>query len=176
MAVHEEVAGGLPAMPAVPPFPLASRGDRLVAALMDGVIAGVFSFPVMYYEGLFSFALHQRVVVPVDLSVANWVLFLAWYFLVNGYLLLNYGQTVGKRFLMIRICDHQTGTVPAFWRLVVRRLAPSLVSLVGVVFHQPWVGVLFAYADIAFIFRADRRCIHDWIAGTSVVRASAAGR
>ena len=35
----------------------------------------------------------------------------------------------------------------------------------------PVAGGIFALADLLFIFREDRRCLHDHIAGTRVVRA-----
>jgi uncharacterized RDD family membrane protein YckC len=34
------------------------------------------------------------------------------------------------------------------------------------------IGWIFALVDALFIFREDRRCLHDFIAGTRVVRAT----
>jgi len=35
----------------------------------------------------------------------------------------------------------------------------------------PFIGGFLALIDILFIFREDRRCVHDMIAGTVVVEA-----
>ena len=47
-------------------------------------------------------------------------------------------------------------------------LPVSVFFLLNVVFP---LGVMFIALDYAFMFRADRRCLHDLIAGTRVVRA-----
>ncbi len=36
--------------------------------------------------------------------------------------------------------------------------------------HIPLIGLLFWVVDCCFIFRDDRRCLHDLIAGTRVVK------
>lgn len=62
--------------------------------------------------------------------------------------------------------------VTGYWQV------PKLVTLlglrygvVGLVSLIPGVGGLFSIVDILLIFRADRRCAHDHIAGTKVVVA-----
>ena len=94
-------------------------------------------------------------------ALAGW----AWYFLVNTYLLIKYGQTVGKYLLTIRIADFETDEVPPFWRLVARIAAPYALSLLGT------VGALISLVDTLFIFRKNRRCVHDLIVRTRVVKA-----
>lgn len=44
-------------------------------------------------------------------------------------------------------------------------MVPAVISAI------PLAGAAFGLVDILFIFRADRRCIHDLIAGTHVVTA-----
>jgi uncharacterized RDD family membrane protein YckC len=44
-----------------------------------------------------------------------------------------------------------------------------LVMLVAVI---PFIGGLLGVIDFLFIFREDRRCVHDLIAGTKVVSNS----
>lgn len=71
------------------------------------------------------------------------------------------GQTVGKRWLDIRI-ERMNGSLPGFVAGVVIRgwlafLFKSMCGLLGVI-------------DVIAIFRSDRRTIHDHIAGTRVVR------
>ena len=43
--------------------------------------------------------------------------------------------------------------------------------VVMLITHIPVVGVLIWLADILFIFRCDKRCLHDHLAGTRVVKA-----
>jgi len=42
-----------------------------------------------------------------------------------------------------------------------------VVIAVGLVFPLLWLLVL---VDFVFIFRKDQRCLHDWVAGTRVVK------
>ncbi|UKE68407.1 RDD family protein [Xanthomonas cerealis pv. cerealis] len=73
------------------------------------------------------------------------------------------GQTWGKKLLSIRIVDLH-GEPPPLWRLIVLRYLPTqLLSLV------PVAGNVYALLDALFIFRHDKRCLHDIIAGTQVV-------
>jgi uncharacterized RDD family membrane protein YckC len=163
--VIEETAGTGEMRPdapsAVPPI-LASRADRLAAEIVDGAI-GLVVAPFGILNGFWSAALHGQPIPPgaiAQMLIVGWV----WFFLVNGYLLMRYGQTVGKRFISIRICESGTFAVPQFWRLLVRIMAPPLVSLI-----VP-LGGLLTLADDLFIFRPDRRCIHDLVVGTRVVK------
>jgi uncharacterized RDD family membrane protein YckC len=82
---------------------------------------------------------------------------------VQGYPLARTGQTWGKKLLSIRIVDLH-GELPPLWRLIVLRYLPTqLLSLV------PVAGNVYALLDALFIFRQDKRCLHDIIAGTQVV-------
>jgi uncharacterized RDD family membrane protein YckC len=75
------------------------------------------------------------------------------------------GQTIGKRALGIRIVRASDGENPGFLFAVALRYAvPSLISFI------PLIGFIFSLTDILFIFRSDRRCLHDLIAGTRVVK------
>jgi uncharacterized RDD family membrane protein YckC len=132
------------------------------------VIADIFlALPVVVPVGILTGEFHavfsgQAVPQAVywENALAGWV----WFFVLNTYLLMKYGQTVGKRFLDIRISDHRTEAVPPFWRLLVRIAVPPLTTLLGA------LGGLLSLMDVLFIFRKDRRCVHDFIAGTHVVR------
>ena len=75
------------------------------------------------------------------------------------------GQTVGKRVMKIRIVK-MDGAVPGFVQAVLLRMIVSALPRA-----IPVVGHLYTLIDLLFIFRADRRCLHDRIAGTRVVQA-----
>ena len=72
------------------------------------------------------------------------------------------GVTIGKRVLGLRI-RRLDGRPADFGSAVIMRwLVPYLVTAV------PLVGVAFQLVDALFIFRDDRRCLHDLVAGTRV--------
>jgi len=71
------------------------------------------------------------------------------------------GQTIGKKIVNIRIVSVETGQNAGIVRSwVLRTWVNSLL----------WMIPIYALMDILFIFRQDRRCIHDLIAGTRVVK------
>ena len=95
----------------------------------------------------------------IGIGLSGFVCFL----LVNGYLLNRSGQTVAKRLLGLRIVD-LNGNKPEFFRLAgLRYGVGQLAAMI------PIVNMIYGLADALFIFREDRRCIHDLIAGTRVV-------
>lgn len=76
------------------------------------------------------------------------------------------GQTIGKRLLGIRIVRNLDGSNPGFARAwLLRSLVVGLIGTLGM------IGYVFSIVNYAFIFRADRRCLHDLIADTKVVKA-----
>jgi uncharacterized RDD family membrane protein YckC len=89
---------------------------------------------------------------------------MATFLLLHGWLLAARGQTLGKWLLGIRIVRGH-GEPATFGRLLGLRYAPLFA--IGAV---PMVGQLFGLADALFIFAADRRCLHDRIADTIVIR------
>jgi uncharacterized RDD family membrane protein YckC len=83
---------------------------------------------------------------------------------VNMWWLTVRGQTVGKRLAGIRIVLANDDRPPGFVRaVVIRSFLNAVFTSVGS------VGALYGIADILFILRPDRRCIHDHLAGTRVV-------
>ena len=75
-------------------------------------------------------------------------------------LLRREGQTVGKLLLRIRIVDEETGVKGTVFSVVVLRYFVNwLLTLI-----PPYVLI-----DHLFIFAKNRRCVHDYLAGTKVV-------
>ena len=147
---------------------LADLGQRLGAALLDGIIMFVVMVPLMYFGGYFQAILSAMRAgsMPSLGLIYGWVgIGFVMFLLVQGYPLYRNGQTWGKKVLGIRIVDLE-GDVPPLGQLVLMRY------LVGRVLSQiPLLGNLYAIVDVCFVFRDDRRCIHDHIAGTRVVKA-----
>ncbi len=79
----------------------------------------------------------------------------------------RHGQTIGKRLLKVRIV-RTNGERCSLLRIIFARYVP--VGLLGAI---PFIGWLFSLADPLLIFREDRRCLHDLIADTMVVKTAA---
>ncbi|HEY1837591.1 MAG: RDD family protein [Rhizomicrobium sp.] len=149
-------------MSAMPP--LAGRGRRLAATLIDMVLVPTLAILLMLVSGVLE---HAQDWAPSGMPGLRIVLLgLASYVLLNLWLLWKRGQTVGKALLGIEIVAAKDGARPALWRLFVRGLFfPTLYLIVLV----PYIA-LIPVIDQALIFRKDRRCVHDWVSGTAVVR------
>ena len=146
--------------------PLASLSDRLAASLLDVlimvIIIAVPLFLIYGFDEALRMLSQENILHTVTKLAFGQIVFL----LVQGRLLYKYGQTIGKRYLDIRIVD-LNNNLPSFGRVYALRylLGMSVVPAV------PIIGGLFSLVDTLFIFRSDRRCIHDLIAGTKVVAA-----
>jgi uncharacterized RDD family membrane protein YckC len=146
---------------------LADRSTRLGAQLVDG-LAGVaiLLVPIMFliagldgYDG-------GGLVMLGGLGLLAGFGWLVWRQLT---LLAREGQTIGKRALGVRIVRTVDGSNPGGVSTI---LARGVVP--GVIGSIPVVGPVFSIANVLFIFRENRRCLHDYIAGTSVVRTDTA--
>jgi uncharacterized RDD family membrane protein YckC len=85
-------------------------------------------------------------------------------FIYQWVLISRTGQSLGKKWTGIRIELLAGGAVSFTTGVVLRNWVPKFIGIV------PYLGMLFQLVDVLFIFRDDRRCIHDLIAGTRVVR------
>jgi uncharacterized RDD family membrane protein YckC len=150
--------------PLVAPEPteLADRGTRLVAAFVDGILDLIASLPLMHFLGFFD-AIKTQQTPPLRIGVLAGVLGFVVFLVIHGYLLATRGQTVGKWLTGIRIAN-LNGGVPSFATLILRRYLPIRLAA-----QIPVIGGFFPLIDCLFIFRGDRRCIHDHIAETKVV-------
>jgi uncharacterized RDD family membrane protein YckC len=135
--------------------PLASRGTRLVAAFVDWLIMLVLIFPVCFLIGL---ALAGR----PEKSWTSLILGMAIGILLG---IATTGQSLGKRMMKIRIARIDGMPISFSSGVLFRAVVPYILGAI------PTVGQVFAIVDILCIFRDDRRCLHDHIAGTQVVEA-----
>lgn len=142
------------------PDNLASRGERFAAAIIDVVVNIIAIIPFVMFIGLDALKNPTMTTVLYNLGYSFLVLFV-----VHGYLLINYSQTVGKHFLNIQI-NNLDGSRAKFSNIVLARILPMwLVNLV------PLLGpVIVGLIDPLMIFNRERRCLHDLVAGTQVLR------
>jgi uncharacterized RDD family membrane protein YckC len=143
---------------------LAARGARLAASLIDGLILGLVIWPYAMTTDYWSRAMQGQVEMSdlLGLSLISLIAFLV----LHGYLLHKSGQTIGKRLLGIRIVSASDGQLISLGKIFGLRYVP--IQLASVL---PVIGNILPIVDVVFIFREDRRCLHDFIAGTKVVRA-----
>jgi uncharacterized RDD family membrane protein YckC len=141
---------------------LAGRWVRLGASFIDGLVVGLVMVPVMYLMGFFSY-FSNGAEPPLTLMLMIAVIAFISFVAINYVPLNKTGQTVGKKLVNIRITDLQ-GNKPDVSTIILKRYLP--VQIAGQV---PIVGGLVSLVDALFIFRKDRRCVHDLIAGTQVM-------
>lgn len=145
---------------------LASRRQRLGAVLIDMGIGVVYAIPLFYLFGGFRYV-NQRMAEPTSTKIVIGVLGFVLFILVHAYFLKNDGQTIGKKLVGIKIVD-LNNNVPGLWKIITMRYLPMEAALI------PVLGPIFGLVDSLLIFRADRRCAHDHIAGTKVVKKRSA--
>jgi len=178
-------AAGQPPVIAITPTPFlpvaqvrepASLWLRLPAALIDGLLKTLCflptSIPVTRVLMQQAMTGEQRTFAQVaattrevlNASLDKSLPLLAVLLLVQVTLLVWRGQSVGKLLIGLRIV-RLDGSAPGFVHaFVLRSCAPFLLEQV------PLFGLIFWIVDTCFVFRPDRRCIHDLIAGTVVVK------
>lgn len=144
--------------------PIASRGSRLGAAILDGLVAMVFLLPglILILGSLESRRNEDAAVVALGALVVGGLVLVV----VQVVLLSAQGQTLGKKMVGIRIVNISDGSNPGFGGAVfMRSFVPGLIGII------PFVGSIFPLVDICWIFGEESRCLHDLIAGTCVVEA-----
>lgn len=140
----------------------ASRWDRLWASLIDSLIMMVVVIPVMYFTGGFD-GISEGVQPSLWYSLFMSLLGIGVFFLINWKLLSVSGQTIGKRTIGIKIVT-LTGNLPGVKEHLLKRY--GVYFLLGQV---PIVGGFLSIANTLFIFGKQKRCGHDFVAGTKVV-------
>ncbi|MCY4651763.1 MAG: RDD family protein [Dehalococcoidia bacterium] len=139
---------------------LASPWARLAAVIIDGLIVGIPS--LLFWLLAFASLISEGDESSLALVLASLVIIIV-IFIIQMVLLGTRGQTIGKIALKIRIVDAQTGAHTGWPRLVLLR---AIVN--AILTSIPFLGTIYWIVDSLFIFRADRRTIHDLYSGTRV--------
>jgi uncharacterized RDD family membrane protein YckC len=142
---------------------LAGRGTRLGAAMIDLII-------VLALFGAIALATPWNVWARTGGGIwsprfSETLAGFAAFALLQGYLLAKRGQTIGKALLKIRIA-RPDGTPASLGRLLGLRYGIGYLFAVIPVAAQVW-----SLADALLIFRRSKRCLHDSIADTIVVKS-----
>ena len=144
---------------------LAGRGTRLLAVIVDGLIGGLLAGVIVGFGAASMAGAAETETDPNFALISIGGLILLAYVIWQLWLLATQGQTIGKKLMKLRIVKLETGQNGGFVTNVLLRAIVGQ-GLLGAI---PFYGLV----DALFIFRDDRRCIHDLIAGTTVVRADA---
>ncbi|MED5619725.1 RDD family protein [Ideonella sp. BN130291] len=142
---------------------LAGRGMRFVAALIDLVVlmAAMWLLSLVTPWNPYSPRNAASIGSMLFNAALGFVLFLA----LNGWLLVSRGQTIGKRVMGQRITLTDGNPVPPLRLLGLRYGIGYAMS------PLPWLQMIYALVDCLMVFRSSRRCLHDVLAGTIVVKA-----
>ena len=144
-------------------FEPAGRGRRLAATAIDFVAVPTLALLIMLVTGVLE---HADDFVGNQVLVRALLLGTSSYLLLNGWLLVKRGQTLGKAITGIKIIMHTPeGSSPLFRTLAARALFFPIAYLIFL--PGP---CLVPIIDQAFIFGKSRRTLHDRICQTSVVR------
>jgi uncharacterized RDD family membrane protein YckC len=145
---------------------LADRGTRLGASILDGLIVGVMVYLPIIVAAVVSGAAQAGSNDPPDLSglgigmmlaVAGFVVWLA---ITIKFLMAN-GQSIGKKACGIKVV-RRDGSRASVSRLIwLRNVVNGVLGLIP----------LYGLIDALFIFGEARRCLHDHIADTIVIKA-----
>ncbi|MEY3609331.1 MAG: hypothetical protein RLZZ447_2119 [Verrucomicrobiota bacterium] len=185
-----EDAGEVPTGPReLEPLTLASPWSRLLARCADGFLELLAAVPALVVLGPDLMKVLQAVVAASRDGEFNLeglettrlmpalALFTALQLALLGiqiFLLTSRGQSLGKILLGVRVVRADDGEKPGFLRAWLLRELPS-GTIQGLLQLVPIVGFFLRFAFVTtnylMIFREDRRCLHDFIAGTRVVRA-----
>ncbi|MBB1262261.1 RDD family protein [Streptomyces alkaliterrae] len=144
--------------------PLASRGRRLVARIIDWLIVGIpLTLITAPFFGTFNW--------DTDNTGGQWgqgLLYVLVYLVYEGLMLTSRGQTLGKMAMKIRVGMLENGAVPAGspgWTRAAVYSLPNLVPCIGTLFWL--VNVLYCTWDKPY-----QQCVHDKAAKTVVVAST----
>ena len=158
-------------------FTLGGKVERLAAYLIDSLIAFISIIPLVsqFDASLFyDTSINSSTAFSIDSLIENtnnstlgiFLILIILQFIIQGYLITTRGQSIGKIVMSLRIVNSIDGTNPGFIKaFLVRFILTQIITSI------PYIGFIYIFADPLFIFRSDRRCIHDLMANTIVVES-----
>jgi uncharacterized RDD family membrane protein YckC len=163
-------------------FELADRGTRLIAHIVDNIIYTVPMIILLIigidFGAIEQFLNHSQSGNDSQLAeqllresvsgILGLLIGVVYLIILASNLVLLYrgGQTIGKFLLSIKIVKTDGSRAGLTRIILLRVILFSFVTLI------PFIGQLIYYLiDPLFIFQDSRRCLHDLVAGTIVVKA-----
>jgi uncharacterized RDD family membrane protein YckC len=143
---------------------LAGRGTRLLAAIVDGLIGAGLGWAVTLIPAVAAMVAAQGTPGFGSLNYVSVLIGLPIFLIVQGVLLLQRGQTIGKILFKLRIV-RPDGSKPDAWRLLGLRYGIGIVVTLNAA-----VAMIYGLIDSLLIFRESRKCLHDSIADTQVIK------
>jgi len=132
---------------------LASVKSRAFAVFLDIFILVVIFLPFHAFRSVASETIYL-------FTVYSLLIF------IQVYLLVNSGQTIGKKILKIRISQFHNPNEPvSFFKIIILRFVIN-----DLVYFIPIVGLIYLALDHGLALFKPRRCIHDYLAGTVVTK------
>lgn len=149
------------------PGQLASLGDRFLGALIDGLIAIPISFALGFALGIVLAMTPLKdnfIGMQIVSNLMGFGMGIGIFLAIHGYLLSTRGQTVGKMVMKTQIVQDDGSPIP-FGPLMLKRYLPIWIASA-----IPCLGLIYILVDVLMIFRETRKCLHDDIAGTKVIK------
>ena len=153
-------------------YDLASRWRRIIATFIDIILVPSLTLFFVLILGVIE--------DPEDFTDRWWIVHILLlaifsYLLLNGFLLRKFGQTIGKAIMHISIVKsepHNNGLyylnlLPIWKILFIRAMFFPLLYMIVI----PWF-MFVPIIDQILIFGKNRRCLHDYLAGSVVVYLS----
>jgi len=147
---------------------LATPSSRLGAQIIDNLLLGLAAAPGAIVGAILGTQFHYGS-AGQDESIGVMTLALAGltgllFYIYQCQLISATGQSLGKRWSHIHIVL-ENGEPPGFWRgVVLRSWALFLLRVI------PGFGYVVGLVDSLMVFSEGRRCLHDRIAGTRVLK------
>jgi uncharacterized RDD family membrane protein YckC len=151
---------------------LAERWRRLLGAIADGLLESLCWLPTSLALMQSTSELMEDGQLTPDALMENFwsnfhlsLPYLAALLALQAVLLSLRGQSIGNMLVRTRIVRADDGEPAGFMRAFLLRgfLARAIRQI-------PLLGAIFWIVDSCFIFRDDKRCLHDLMAGTKVVK------
>ena len=147
---------------------LASRSSRLLASLVDGFITFLIFAVIALITGILNFSTIYETKNDPKFELASFLVSITCT-IIFTILIPTYiwnGQTIGKRWMSIAVVKENNGQVNL--KTMIIRSIFSLLIKITLPIISTIIGIL-AFIDPLFIFRENRKTLHDLIAKTKVV-------